>query len=272
MHTHLKRISILAFLTSLIALCLIFNPFFTHLVRAESYKPQVGMTIEWANVQTGTTAKASIVTRYAPYTNVTVYATVPGQAIWHDISHWYRISSFNSLPLYIYSRLVSAKRNSRSIPRSIHSRYRSPAIKMIRERGKLIVVSISQERLYAYQDGKQVFSTKVVTGRSTLPTPIGTFHVFAKLHNITFYSPWPKSSPYWYMPSHINYALEFLRGGYFLHDSWWHTVYGPGTSGWHNDPVYGWQWGTHGCVAMTDSAASWLYNWTPIGIKVQINR
>ncbi|MBV9616598.1 MAG: L,D-transpeptidase [Ktedonobacteraceae bacterium] len=138
--------------------------------------------------------------------------------------------------------------------------------------GKLIVVSLSQGQLYAYQGGKQIFSTKVVTGRPDLTTPIGTFHVFRKLSNVTFYSPWRKGSPYWYAPSHVNHALEFLRRGYYLHDSWWRTAYGPGTNGWHDDPVYGWEWGTHGCVAMPDSAASWLYKWTPIGTMVQIKK
>ncbi len=112
----------------------------------------------------------------------------------------------------------------------------------------------------------------VITGRSALPTPVGTFHVFAKLNHTTFYSPWPKGSAYWYAPTHINYALEFLRGGYYLHDSWWHSVYGPGTSNWHYDPVYGWQWGTHGCVAMPIKTAYWLYKWASIGITVQIEK
>jgi hypothetical protein len=109
-----------------------------------------------------------------------------------------------------------------------------------------------------------------MSGRPQLPTPIGTFHVFAKLSPTTFYSPFPKSSPYWYAPTHINYALEFLAGGFFLHDSWWHSVYGPGTNGWHYDPRFGWQWGSHGCVAMPISAAAWLYNWAPIGTTVEI--
>jgi L,D-transpeptidase-like protein len=45
---------------------------------------------------------------------------------------------------------------------------------------------------------------------------------------------------------------------------------GPGTIGWHYDPKYGWQWGTHGYVAMPYSAAQWLYNWAPIGTTVVI--
>ncbi len=136
--------------------------------------------------------------------------------------------------------------------------------------GQLIVVSLSKQSLYAYQGGQEVFNTAVMSGRPTLPTPTGTFHVFAKLSPTTFYSPFPPSSPNWYPPTHINYALEFDAGGFFLHDSWWHSVYGPGTNGWHYDPQFGWQWGSHGCVAMPLSAASWLYHWAPIGTTVQV--
>jgi lipoprotein-anchoring transpeptidase ErfK/SrfK len=136
--------------------------------------------------------------------------------------------------------------------------------------GHVIVVSLSKQWLYAYRNGQLVFNTAIMSGRPQLPTPIGTFHVFAKLSPTTFYSPFPKSSPYWYAPTHINYALEFLAGGFFLHDSWWHSVYGPGTNGWHYDPRFGWQWGSHGCVAMPISAAAWLYNWAPIGTTVEI--
>jgi lipoprotein-anchoring transpeptidase ErfK/SrfK len=144
------------------------------------------------------------------------------------------------------------------------------SVSLKRDESKMIVVSLSQQWLYAYANGVQVFSTAVMTGRPSLPTPTGTYTVFAKLHPTTFYSPFPKGSPDWYPPTYINYALEW-QSGYFLHDSWWHTVYGPGTNGWHYDPVYGWQWGSHGCVAMALSSAAWLYDWAPIGTTVQIN-
>jgi lipoprotein-anchoring transpeptidase ErfK/SrfK len=137
--------------------------------------------------------------------------------------------------------------------------------------GKVIMVSLSKQWLYAYQDGTQVYSTAVMTGRPALPTPTGTYHVFLKLSPTTFYSPFPQGSPYWYAPTFIHYALEWRAGGFFLHDSWWHSVYGPGTNGWHDDPTYGWQWGSHGCVSMSLRDAAWLYNWTPIGTTVQIN-
>jgi lipoprotein-anchoring transpeptidase ErfK/SrfK len=262
MQTYLRRSSILVFLILCAILFLTFNPLFNNHAQARSYKPWVGTTIGWVNVLMDTTAGAPVATRYAPDTKVTILAIVSGQAIQPGDPNWYRISTtFYSLPLYIYSRLIIPLKsfwgkNSGTFPKN----------------GKVIVVHLSQGRLYAYQSGKQVFSTAVITGRSALPTPTGTFHVFAKFNHTTFYSPWPKDSSYWYAPTHINYALEFLGGGYYLHDSWWHTVYGPGTSGWHHDPVYGWQWGTHGCVAMPNSAAYWLYKWAPVGITVQIER
>ncbi|HEU5381305.1 MAG TPA: L,D-transpeptidase [Ktedonobacteraceae bacterium] len=136
--------------------------------------------------------------------------------------------------------------------------------------GKLIVVSLSQQWLYAYENGSEVFNTAVMTGRPELGTPTGTYHVFAKLSPTTFYSPFPRGSAEWYPPTHIAYALEWKEGGYFLHDSWWHSVYGPGTNLWHYDPIDGWQSGSHGCISMPLSAAAWLYQWAPIGTTVQI--
>ncbi len=141
----------------------------------------------------------------------------------------------------------------------------------IAAKGKVIMISLSREWLYAYENGKLMLNAAIMSGRPSLPTPTGTYHIFVKLSPTTFYSPWPQGSPYWYPPTHINYALEWRVGGYFLHDTWWHSVYGPGTNGWHYDPQFGWQWGSHGCVGMPVNVAAWLYHWAPIGTTVQIN-
>ncbi|HLG78959.1 MAG TPA: L,D-transpeptidase family protein [Ktedonobacteraceae bacterium] len=218
-----------------------------------------GTVASWANVRSGPNTSSSIVTTDAPGTTVTIYQTVSGQAVWGGISNWYRISSNGSTPQYIYSALVTVSASSSGGGSSPSGS------------GKTIVISLSASWLHAYENGKEVLNTGVVIGRPDLPTPTGTFHIFAKLSPTTFYSPWPVGSPYYYAPTHINFAMEFAEGGYFLHDSYWHTVYGPGTNVWHYDPVYGWQWGSHGCVTMPYSAAQWLYNWAPIGTTVQIN-
>jgi lipoprotein-anchoring transpeptidase ErfK/SrfK len=137
--------------------------------------------------------------------------------------------------------------------------------------GKAIVVNVTEQKLYAYNDGKVVYSTFVQTGRDSLPTPRGTFSISSKSSPTTFRSPWPKGSPYWYPPTYINYAMQFKAGGFFLHDATWHSVFGPGTNRQHYDPRFGWQDGSHGCVSMPLSAAAWLYKWAPIGTKVTIH-
>ncbi len=218
---------------------------------------QSGYTTGTANVRSAPNMTSTLVTVYPANKHLTVYSSVTGQAI-NDNNTWYRVSSSGAAPLYVFGGLVviTTDNGDNSAPAT---------------GGKVIVVSLSHQWLHAYQDGKQVYNTAVMTGRPALATPTGTYHVFTKLSPTTFYSPFPPGSPYWYAPTHINYALEWRGGGFFLHDSYWHSVYGPGTNTWHYDPVDGWQEGSHGCVAMPITAASWLYQWAPIGTMVQIN-
>lgn len=262
MQTFLKKWFFMGVFALLVALLLSLSPLTTQTIHASSsiaHTPTLssGHTTGWANVRTGPSTAYPSVTVYAPNTSVTIYATVSGQVVWGGIATWDRISSLDSAPRYIYAGLIST---------SVNGAGPSPTAS-----GKVIVVSLSRQWMDAYQDGVKVYSAAVMTGRPALPTPTGTYHVFAKLSPATFYSPWPYGSPYWYAPTRVSYALEWGAGGYFLHDSWWHSVYGPGTNDWHYDPAYGWQWGTHGCVAMPLNAAAWLYQWAPIGTTVQIN-
>ena len=257
MQENSKKLLSLGLLVPLLVIIIAFSPLSSDNSLASS--TWTGTTTYWANVRTGPSTSNSIVTAYAPGTNITVYATVSGQVVWGGISNWYRISSLSSSPRYIYSGLVSATTSTSG---------GSPSPTAT---GKEIIVSLSRQWVWAYQNGVQVFNSPVMTGRPTLATPTGTYHVFLKLHPTTFTSPWPPGSPYWYPPTYINYALGWRAGGFFLHDSWWYSVYGPGTNRWHYDPKFGWQWGTHGCIAMPLSAASWLYYWAPIGTLVQVN-
>jgi hypothetical protein len=169
--------------------------------------------------------------------------------------------------------------------------------------GQVIIVCESKQWLYAYQDGKLVFNSAVETGRPELPTPLEVTTIFYKncsdltwisnsaptnQHNVNctehngdgytevFTSPFPAGSPFYYFPTHINYAMEFDSGGLFLHDAWWHCTFGPGSNvpHWVNG-CEGWQGGhietgSHGCVGMPISSAAWLYGWTHIGTTVII--
>ena len=127
--------------------------------------------------------------------------------------------------------------------------------------GQVIVISLSRQVLTAYQDGSVVLNTYVATGRPALPTPPGTYQIFLKQTPYTMHSPWPTSSPYWYPTSKVSMVMEFLAGGYFIHDAPWRTWYGPGSN------LYN---GTHGCVNVPFSPMQFLYNWAQIGTTVVV--
>jgi lipoprotein-anchoring transpeptidase ErfK/SrfK len=127
--------------------------------------------------------------------------------------------------------------------------------------GKVIVISLSRQVLTAYQDGNAILTTFVATGRPQLPTPPGVYHIFARYSPYKMISPWPYGSPWWYPPSWTNFAMEFIGGGYFIHDAPWRSWYGPGAN------LYN---GTHGCVNVPYSPMATLWNWAPIGTTVVV--
>lgn len=139
-----------------------------------------------------------------------------------------------------------------------------------RTSGQVVLVSLWRQWLYVYQDGTLVFANAVETGMPELPTPTGTFSILTKERDITFISPWPEGSPYHYNPTHINYAMKFKEGGYYLHDAWWHVKFGPGGNVPHQLSDGRWETGSHGCVGMPIPDAQRLYNWVHIGTPVVV--
>ncbi len=218
-----------------------------------------GITTGTANVRSGPTTGAARVATYGAGTRVTVYATVRGQIVWGGISTWYRISSLSSAPRYIYGPLVAHASSGGGNPPAPSGQ------------GKVIVVNRANnvQRLYAYQNGKLVFTAPVTTGSLYLQTFLGTWHIYRKLRDVWFHSPWPKGSPYYYAPVFVHYAMDY-DGALYLHDATWRGIFGPGTDRPHYDPKLGKTDGSHGCVEMSLSSAQWLYNWAGIGTTVKV--
>lgn len=136
--------------------------------------------------------------------------------------------------------------------------------------GQLILVSLSQQWLFAYQDHQLVYRTAITSGMPQLPTPTGAFHVQWHEQNVTFYSPWPIGSPYYYTPEHINYAMYFLDNGYYIHDAPWRETFGYGTNYPHTEPDGTTATGSHGCVNVPTGAMSWIYRWARNGATIVI--
>ncbi|HEY4386352.1 MAG TPA: L,D-transpeptidase family protein [Ktedonobacteraceae bacterium] len=139
-------------------------------------------------------------------------------------------------------------------------------------KGQVIVVSTIEQSLRLYQDGKLVKGFLVTAGRPELPTVPGLWRPLWRETNITFHSPYPPGSPYYYEPTKINYAILYHEGGYYLHDSWWRNDYGPGTQYYHVDSSgnVSADYGTHGCVNIREDQAAWLYNQTSYDTSIII--
>jgi lipoprotein-anchoring transpeptidase ErfK/SrfK len=124
--------------------------------------------------------------------------------------------------------------------------------------GKVIVMSLDRQSLTAYQDGVALVTTPITTGRPALPTPPGSYSVLRKNHPWLMTSDWPRSSPYWYPPSEVQYTLWFRNDGYAIHDAPWRSRYGPGTQA--N--------GSHGCVNVPMPTMTTLFSWADVGTRV----
>jgi hypothetical protein len=139
--------------------------------------------------------------------------------------------------------------------------------------GQVLVISLLEQTARLYQDGKLVKSFQITTGQYVLPTPPGRWEVFRRESPTVFKSGEPEGSAFWYPDTHINYAMEFHEGGYFIHDSWWRADYGVGTNFPHYDSD-GDQFfagnGSHGCVNLVPADAAWLYTHTGYGLPVLI--
>lgn len=114
--------------------------------------------------------------------------------------------------------------------------------------GKQIVVDLSDQRVYAYENGQLVRNVLVSTGLWGTPTVTGDFSIYLK------YDAQLMSGPGYYLPG-VPWVMYFYKG-YSLHGTYWHSNFGQPMS--------------HGCVNMPTPEAEWLYRWAPIGTPVRV--
>jgi lipoprotein-anchoring transpeptidase ErfK/SrfK len=128
--------------------------------------------------------------------------------------------------------------------------------------GKVLVVSFSEQAMRVYQDGQLIKAFQVVSGMPDHPSLPGTWWVESRLKDIQFTSGKKEGEEGYYPPTPIAYALGYHTGGYFIHESWWRTQYGPNNQFPHIDP-YGTSFayqGSHGCINMSTDTVTWVYN------------
>jgi hypothetical protein len=133
--------------------------------------------------------------------------------------------------------------------------------------GRAVIISLREQTARFYQDGQLVNWSYVTTGRPELPSVPGWHVAMARLSPTMFTSPDPAGSPGYYQPTHINYAVEYNTNGYFLHDAWWRSWFGPNSNLPHHDPA-AFNGGSHGCVNFPEANMRWVYTWTVRGTPI----
>jgi hypothetical protein len=136
-------------------------------------------------------------------------------------------------------------------------------IKHYHATGQIIVVSMVEQAMRIYQNGKLVKAFLVTTGRVERPALPGNWTVQNRESPTEFKSSDPPGSPFWYPPTPIHYAILYHWGGFFIHDAWWRADVGPGTQFPHNDSSGSTSFnydGSHGCINLLEDQAAWVYN------------
>jgi LysM repeat protein len=114
--------------------------------------------------------------------------------------------------------------------------------------GKQIVVVLSQQRAYAFENSQLLREFIVSTGLPRTPTVIGDFQVYIKL------TAQRMTGPGYDLPN-VPWVMYFYRD-YALHGTYWHNNFGQPMS--------------HGCVNFRTPDAQWLYEWAPMGTPVKV--
>jgi len=119
-----------------------------------------------------------------------------------------------------------------------------------------IVVSLWQQRLWAYEGDQVVLATWVSTGTAEteeVATPVGQWRVLVKFWSETMEGI-ANGEPY--RVEDVPHVLYFTNEGHALHGTYWHSNFGTPMS--------------HGCVNLPLDVAAWMYDWAPEGTAVTV--
>ncbi|MCA9880608.1 MAG: L,D-transpeptidase [Thermomicrobiales bacterium] len=119
-----------------------------------------------------------------------------------------------------------------------------------------VVVSISQQRMWAYENGELVVTSLVSTGTADVPetvTPVGYHTIVAKYDVQTMEG---TISDEYYRVEDVPNVMYFDNLGNALHGAYWHNNFGAPMS--------------HGCINLPLDIAAWMYGWAEVGTPVTV--
>lgn len=199
-------------------------------------------------------AANSVSPGYTPQQASITHLIQPGENLFGIASH------------YGISMWVIAQSNNITNPSLIYSGQHisipisgalTPAAGTVEGSGKSIVVDISEQRTYLYENGAMIQAFVVSTGVPGQDTMRGSFHIQNKIP-VAYATTWDLQMPYWlgfYWAGPLQngfHALPILSSGARL----WEGLLGRPAS--------------YGCVILSEEAAKWLYGWAEVGVPVLV--
>lgn len=119
-----------------------------------------------------------------------------------------------------------------------------------------IEVNLTEQRLYAFEDGYLQYTALISSGLRGFDTPAGEFKILRKVPIMDYRWTYAPGSRLNYNIPNVKYNLEFKRH-FYLHNAYWHNDFGRRKS--------------HGCVNMDMKTSEWIYNWAEVGTTVIIH-
>uniref|UniRef100_B8HTC5 ErfK/YbiS/YcfS/YnhG family protein n=1 Tax=Cyanothece sp. (strain PCC 7425 / ATCC 29141) TaxID=395961 RepID=B8HTC5_CYAP4 len=109
-----------------------------------------------------------------------------------------------------------------------------------------IQISLTRQRLIAWEGNKPVYAVIISTGKPGTETPSGIYTIQTKLRQARM------QGDDYDIPD-VPYTM-YYDGSYAIHGAYWHRSFGT--------PV------SHGCVNVAVDHAGWLFNWANVGTPV----
>jgi len=138
-----------------------------------------------------------------------------------------------------------------SIPSDNYETPINQVLSVVPRDDRWIEVSLSAQKLTAWENGKIFLETPVSTGLPYFPTPQGEFYIWIKLRYANMEG---GEGKYYYNLPNVPYVMYFANEkipsyrGYGLHGTYWHNDFGHVHS--------------HGCVNLPTPIAKELFYWT----------
>ena len=118
---------------------------------------------------------------------------------------------------------------------------------------KWVLINITLQYLWAYQGDQVLWQGYISSGTAKFATPPGSFTVLSKIESQTMEG--VLGGEYYNVPD-VPDVLYFTDFGHAIHGTYWHNNFGAPMS--------------HGCINLPMDVADRMYQWSTLGMRVEI--